>query len=219
MIYIIDDKPNRQELIAPYLFTEEYTSVKRINNISELDEVKPSLFNANNIICLHDSFFKNPINTKGLNNNPSDDKRNFESDCSNNGVKLILFSGDFSGVKFSNESFLTIEVNRFYSNLRDALANLKSDNDILRFIAFGRNHKHEEIFFRKHQLVESIAHLNKSNLTNYDAIDDYVTPIYEVLYHEPDDELEKLKDYVDSDFLTNQLLIQLTENQIKQYLK
>ena len=62
MIYIIDERKERQKEYAPFLLEQADETIKCIYSKEELDDIKQQMFSNAQFICFHDSFFKNPEN-------------------------------------------------------------------------------------------------------------------------------------------------------------
>jgi len=144
MIYIIDEKKHRQ---ANYGWSESRLNknknfIKAIYSTDMLQEMKSEkLFEENNVILFHDSFFDDPKNRQV---NKSESLKSRLKNKSEK-AKIVFFSGGYPGRTVSNSNYATMHVSWVYKNLAYFLAKYKEEVIDLRFLAFGKNYKYERL--------------------------------------------------------------------------
>lgn len=137
MIYLIDDKTNRQEDFGwnenkKNSYSGVLISISRYKEIEEIEERK-KIFSDNNIILFHESFFDSIENKHGKDANEirnnliknTKEKQNF---------KVIFFSGSYNSREI-NETGGSMPVSILYQNLAFFLNNyIKPETTELKFL-------------------------------------------------------------------------------------
>lgn len=142
MIYLIDDKRERQEKYGVnFEFFKEYENIlKPFWTYEEMEEkrIRNEIVSGGNIIFFHESFFKNHLNA------------NFNTDFTltrhklinlvkcNKNTHLVFFSGSISS-RDVDDNIIYIPVSQFYSHLEIFLKNYKSDDLDIKYLLYGRN--------------------------------------------------------------------------------
>ena len=160
MIYLIDDKTNRQEdfgwnenIIESY--TDVLVSISRYNQID------------NNIILFHESFFDN------IENKQNKDVNEIRNDLIKNtkekqNFKVIFFSGSYNSREI-NETGGSMPVSILYQNLAFFLNNyIETETTELKFLFFGKNPEIENILIHKRETANSllIEELRNGNINS-----------------------------------------------------
>lgn len=131
MIYLIDEKKNRQE---KYGWSNKefsmYNDIEIIYDVHTFESVVklPNFWSTVNRILLHDSFFKN------LGISRFDDTK-FKEKLMKNEVPFAIFGGSFSSIYISNDE-VQLPVSRFYDNLKTFLESEEKD---IRILVYGNN--------------------------------------------------------------------------------
>lgn len=167
MIYLLDDKKNRQ--------TDYGWSAERFNKFSSI--IKPiylyeeiearaareKIFQETNIILFHESFFDNVLN---LHKNEAIEIRNklYEYAIKTPGFNLVYFSGSKTSRKLE-QNIGHIPVSVLYQNLESFIKHVMGDNIDLRYLLFGENYKIEEHLLTKlenanNEIEDSIPNKN-----------------------------------------------------------
>ncbi|MEC3876483.1 response regulator [Chryseobacterium salviniae] len=167
MIYLIDDRKNRQEDLGWSLERlNDQSLIISIYNFEQLITYKNKIFNSESIVLFHESFndtTSQPYNL--LIKEFVNDLNTFAQ--SNNGFKLIYFSGSKkSRLLIDNVAYLPVEI--LYQNINVFIKNYKT-NDI-KYLCYGENPQIEEILYK--QLVEKNTEIESgkiddSNLNNF----------------------------------------------------
>lgn len=144
MIYIIDDKKDRQKTLAPNL--KESELVKLIFQYNgDLETSKQDVFQNAKILAMHDSFFKNPVNRHPT-KSEDEIRHDLKKYCAQSGIVLILFSGDYHGYQESNNGLLCqIGVTRFYENIDFFISEYNPAAINTKLLGFGRKYELEPI--------------------------------------------------------------------------
>jgi hypothetical protein len=153
MIYLIDDKKNRQREFgwAESRFLEYSKIIKPLYTIDEVMEVSQELYQDNNIILYHESFLDFT-----LNRSKAQEQRNklIEISKANNLLSVAFFSGSQNTRTLINNTAY-LPVSTVYRNL-DALIHSGSNN--LNILLFGENHeiekKLDDILSEKNREIE-----------------------------------------------------------------
>lgn len=136
MIYLIDEKKNRQEKFgwSQQNFSAFNDVIIVIYDVQTFDlKVEESNFwSSDNIVLLHDSFFKNTSGTC-LNSTA------FKTKLLSLGIVLVIFGGSFSSI-YMSDSEMQLPVSKFYDHLGTYLKNKERD---IRILAFGDNNYDE----------------------------------------------------------------------------
>ena len=171
MIYLIDDKTNRQEdfgwnenIIESY--TDVLVSISRYNQIEEI-ELRKLMFSDNNIILFHESFFDN------IENKQNKDVNEIRNDLIKNtkekqNFKVIFFSGSYNSREI-NETGGSMPVSILYQNLAFFLNNyIETETTELKFLFFGKNPEIENILIHKRETANSllIEELRNGNINS-----------------------------------------------------
>ena len=192
MIYLVDDKKLRQESLkwSKEKF-EVYTGlIMPIYNYKELDLVKKDMFENQNIIIFHESFFDNPINK--VDKNADKIKQDLIDYANKKNFSVVFFSGSNGARKIINNLAYTFPLN-LYTNLEYVIKKYKKDISslTLKDFLFGEKYKEEEFlilkkeisellyrketkfnnFFKLQKLVEQFNKLSNSNIILNDTID------------------------------------------------
>jgi CheY-like chemotaxis protein len=183
MIYLIDEKKQRQE--KDYNWTRERFEtykdfISPIYSLDELQEKAREIFQEENIILYHESFLdKTDLNTKAF------IKRDKLDEFSKKHNSYLVF---FSGSKNSREiteNIANIPVSVLYSNLEVFINNIIKKDINLKYLLFGRNPDVEEELSKKLQEAlyktssESPAKLKGETLFIRPATYNIVNPIEE----------------------------------------
>lgn len=145
MIYLIDEKKERQNKYG--WTTERFQQYKNeliiVSNYVVLQNItsKIILENSNNIVMLHDSFFKNE-------NVEEYDIQKFKNKIESCGLKFITFGGSFDSIYYKDK-ILQLQVSRFYSNLQLFIENPSKE---LRILAYGNEFEKEEFLLIKNSV-------------------------------------------------------------------
>lgn len=181
MIYLIDEKKERQvkygwslDRFLKYkdIFTivSDYEQLKDISSTTLLDS-------PNNIIMLHDSFFKNlDIDEKVV--------YEFKNRIRSNDLYFVTFGGSFDSTFYDNKT-LQLRVHQFYRNLQNFLENSYID---LRILAYGNNFKNEEFltiknmvwnFLFRYNDLDKLTDQDKYNLLTSVKFNELITNVLE----------------------------------------
>jgi hypothetical protein len=181
MIYLIDEKKERQvkygwslDRFLKYkdIFTivSDYEQLKNISSTTILDS-------PNNIIMLHDSFFKNlDIDEKVV--------YEFKNRIRSNDLYFVTFGGSFDSTFYDNKT-LQLRVHQFYRNLQNFLENSYID---LRILAYGNNFKNEEFltiknmvwnFLFRYNDLDKLTDQDKYNLLTSVKFNELITNVLE----------------------------------------
>ena len=216
MIYIIDDRKERQKKLAPFIFEGEHDEMRCIYTNEELGVKKQKMFNDAQFIFFHDSFFKkheNKHDEKSFDQIKSD----FINYCQKNHIKVIVFSGDFPSRRIDeNLGFLPVDI--FYENLNVFYENYIKNNRELKLLAFGTNYKYEEIYRLRHNLFVKILEIESNYVTEPTFIFDYCKPILDIVSTKASELEEFLYDMIDDNLLTKDYLTSLINKYINEYI-
>jgi hypothetical protein len=156
MIYLIDDKKNRQsdygwskEKLATYL--DVLTPIYTYSEIQESEE-RAEIFNEGNTIIFHESFFDN-IDNAHKSNSLEIRKRLNDFSKNNEGFNLVIFSGSKNSRKLAKNS-ASLPVSIMYQNLNIFIDKTKKGDANLEYLLFGENIKLEK------ELVEQFKDWN-----------------------------------------------------------
>ena len=161
MIYLIDDKKIRQELLG---FNnskfEKYNSI--LNTVYSYVQIKKDelnvigkIYSKDSIILFHESFFDNVDHSQ-----KGDSiivRNNLIKWCEINNVPLIQFSGS-NNSRSRNGYKVSLPVEILYQNLELFINSIKNKDDIeksLKILMFGENFNKEEILQLKKEIWET----------------------------------------------------------------
>ena len=156
-IYIIDEKKDRQK---EYNWTNERFdkyNIICIRNYETLKEIgSHQICQKENIVCLHDSFFKN-LNLK------EKDREIFDKKLRDI-YKYIIFGG---GINFTNitNNVAVLPVSSFYIHLDSFLKNKEYTLEIL---VYGENYEKEKKLKLKNMLLEKLFSLKSKEILSED---------------------------------------------------
>lgn len=170
MIYLIDDKKDRQE--KDYNWKSEklqkhqgiLVPIYTLQQIEELD-IGKEIFNEGNVILLHESFFDNTTNRHQKNSTEIRKKLNEHVSRQNSWV--VYFSGSKSS-RTNSGKIAHVPVSILYENLEVFLEKLQNGDINLDYILFGNNPKIENELLSKLEISndnfdDSLINTNTSN--------------------------------------------------------
>lgn len=142
MIYLIDDKKERQ---LKYGWTSDVlekhkNSLKPIWTYNEMadTQIRQSIFCGSNVICLHESFFKNSINRSENQDFAVTREKLVKHAKENPEALLVFFSGSMSSRQV-NGNIIYVPVNQFYENLGYFIKEHIEGNKDERHLLYGKN--------------------------------------------------------------------------------
>lgn len=147
MIYLIDDKINRQMNAGWDLdkFKEYEKYIVPIHTYSDMKNLdyRKSMFSSDNVILFHESFFHNEVNTQLADIN--DIRNNLEEFAKNNpSAYYVSFSGSNSTRNLQNNAG-SLPVNILYQNLEYFISSVQKNNKYdISFLFYGENHTIEK---------------------------------------------------------------------------
>lgn len=203
MIYIIDDKPDRQRRLAPHLI--ETKNIKLIYQYDgEFDAIRKEMFRLAKVIAIHDSFFKNPVNKHPT---KSEDiiRKDLKEYCYSNHINLVLFSGDYFGYSESKGGLeCQIAVTRFYANLNNFVKHIENGGEpVLAILGFGKNYRIEltvDIYIQLRKKIEandeSQARILLTKLCEVLEIEDYKSLEVRLHKNETSELINKIDPYL-----------------------
>lgn len=161
MIYLIDDKKPRQELLRwdQSRFDKYQTIIKTVYSYKQMKDenlnTDEKIFSNNSIILFHESFFDNVDYSNKAESLKIRNK--LIQWCETNSIPIIQFSGSINRRKKNgNEVSLPVEI--LYQNLEIFLNSVANNNPIersLKYLLFGENHSIEEILQIKKEIWET----------------------------------------------------------------
>jgi len=170
MIYLIDDKKERQEI--DYNWTSEklqkhqgtLVPVYTLQQIEELG-IGKEIFNEGNVILLHESFFDNITNR--LQKNSTEIRKDLNEHVSKQNSWVVYFSGSKSS-RTNSGKIAHIPVSILYKNLEMFIEKLQNGDINLDYILFGSNPKIENELSSKLEISndnfdDSLINTNTSN--------------------------------------------------------
>lgn len=159
MIYLIDDKTNRQQDFGwdenkIGSFKDILISISRYDQIEDI-ELRKLMFSDQNIILFHESFFDNVENKQ--NKDVNEIRNSLVKFAEKNGTfKVIFFSGSYNSREI-NETGGSIPVSILYQNMDSFLSNYKENGLIeLKFLFFGKNPEIENVLIEKRENSNSL---------------------------------------------------------------
>lgn len=151
MIYLIDDKKNRQsdygwskEKLEAYL--DVLTPIHTYSEIQKSEE-RAEIFKEGNTIIFHESFFDN-IDIIHKSNSLEIRKKLNEFSKNNIGFNLVIFSGSKNSRKLSKNN-ASLPVSIMYQNLNVFIDKIKNGDTNLEYLLFGENIKLEKELVEK----------------------------------------------------------------------
>lgn len=161
MIYLIDDKKSRQDLLDwNQIKFEKFNSIlKAVYSFNQIEKeklnTKGKIYTADSIILFHESFFDHIDNSH---KKESDIIRNELYDWADkNNVPLILFSGS-NNTRNINGKRVSLPVKLLYQNLELFVNSILNNDDIeksLKILLFGEKFNLEEILQLKKEIWET----------------------------------------------------------------
>lgn len=153
MIYLIDDKKNRQsnygwskEKLEIYM--EVLTPIHTYSEIEKTEE-RDKIFKEGNTIILHESFFDNIDVIHKSNSLEIINKLNDFSNY-NEGFNLVTFSGSKNSRKLV-KNIGSLPVSVMYQNLSVFIEKIKNGESNLEYLLFGENIKLEKELVEKYR--------------------------------------------------------------------
>lgn len=160
MIYIFDDKKNRQKgnkwTKERFEFYKDYvTAIYEYCEVQNLD-VRKKLFTEGNIILFHESFFDADFNRH--HKEAVVIRRELEDFANKNPNFFLAFFSGSKGSRFLNNNVAYLPVSILYQNLEEFILKSKNGNVDLKYLLYGRNPNIEI------ELVEKLRSANASLL-------------------------------------------------------
>jgi CheY-like chemotaxis protein len=168
MIYLIDDKTNRQQdfgwdEIKLKTFKDDLVSFLNFNQM-ESEEQRKIIFSNAKVILFHESFFENiDFKHRKDGNEIKNDLVKFSKESKS--FKVVFFSGSYNSREI-NETGGSLPVSILYQNLECFLQNYRIGELDLNYLFFGENIKIEPELINKNENANSllIAQLADGNL-------------------------------------------------------
>lgn len=161
MIYLIDDKKSRQDLLDwNQIKFEKFNSIlKAVYSFNQIEKeklnTKGKIYTTDSIILFHESFFDHIDNSH---KKESDIIRNELYDWADkNNVPLILFSGS-NNTRSINGKRVSLPVKLLYQNLELFVNSILNNDDIeksLKILLFGEKFNLEEVLQLKKEIWET----------------------------------------------------------------
>ena len=161
MIYLIDDKKQRQELLGwNQSKFEKYISIlKTVYSYKQIKEEdlnnEDNIYSDNSIILFHESFFDN------VDNSHKSDSLKIRNElinwCLTNNVPIVQFSGSNNSRNKDGNS-ISLPVKILYQNLELFINSINSNDNLdksLNILLFGENFNIEEILQLKKEIWET----------------------------------------------------------------
>ena len=159
MVYLIDDKKVRQKNLGwSSNILEKYKDILApIYTNIDLQKVKHEIFNGDNIILFHESFFDVPENYHV--NDGLQVRRDLNEYSNKNERLVVFFSGSIGSRSIeSNSAHIPVEI--LYRNLATFCERYKAnDQNLMKQIVFGSTDVREEILLVKSEIWESLYDL------------------------------------------------------------
>ena len=182
MIYLIDDKKSRQDLLDwNQIKFEKFNSIlKAVYSFNQIEKeklnTKGKIYTADSIILFHESFFDHIDNSQ---KKESDIIRNELYDWADkNNVPLILFSGS-NNTRSINGKRVSLPVKLLYQNLELFVNSILNNDDIeksLKFLLYGEKFNLEEILQLKKEIWETKFKLSpvlNNKINEFNALTSY----------------------------------------------
>ena len=151
MIYIFDDKKNRQE---GYRWTNkkfvEYTEfVTPVYYYSEVqdDSDRQKIFSQGNAILFHESFFDSDVNQHQK--EAIEIRRNLEEFAQTNPNFYLAFFSGSKNSRFLNKNIAYLAVSILYQNLEEFIQQSKNGKVDLKYLLYGKNPNIEQDLIEK----------------------------------------------------------------------
>jgi hypothetical protein len=161
MIYLIDDKKQRQELLRwNHSKFEKYNSIlKTVYSYNQIKEeglnTDDNIYSNNSVILFHESFFDNVDNFHKSDSLKT--RNNLIKWGLTRNVPIIQFSGS-NNSRSKNGNNVSLPVKILYQNLELFINSITSDDNLdksLKILMFGENFNIEEILQLKKEIWET----------------------------------------------------------------
>jgi hypothetical protein len=143
MIYLIDDKKDRQgKYNWKFKKLNEFRSI--LFPIWRYEEMKDEntrreIFSSGNIICFHESFFKNPLNKSNIDEDFNLIRERIDKFVHDNANSYVIyFSGSISN-RIQTDNICYMPVSLFYRNLEIYLENFTKNDKNINYLLYGKN--------------------------------------------------------------------------------
>jgi hypothetical protein len=147
MIYLIDDKKDRQQKYGWTIdMFEEYKNfIQPVWIYKEIDEnnIRQGVFDEESIILFHESFFQNPINSRVSRDFTITREKLVAHAMLHPNVLLVFFSGSISSRDVKG-NVIYLPVDRLYANLVCFIKEYKAGRRDIRYLLYGTNPELEE---------------------------------------------------------------------------
>lgn len=142
MIYLIDDKKERQFTygwtISKFdLFKDVVFPIYTYSEMSD-ENFRQEIFSKDNVILIHESFFKNPINASVNKEFEVIRKDIYSYTEKNPNALIVFFSGSIASRK-SDKNISYMPVSLFYQNLEFFLGHYRYNDSNIDYLFFGKN--------------------------------------------------------------------------------
>lgn len=159
MVYLIDDKKSRQEVLGWKIsdFKKYVNVLKTIYTYKQIKEenLSSEIFSNNSIILFHESFFDSIENQDKIES--QDVREKLTNWASQHNLVLVKFSGAINS-RALDKNQVSLPVNILYRNLEIFLTSLNNEDKMeisLKKLLFGENYKIEEILLLKKEIWET----------------------------------------------------------------
>ena len=159
MVYLIDDKKSRQEVLGWKIsdFKKYVNVLKTIYTYKQIKEenLSSEIFSNNSIILFHESFFDSIENQDKIES--QDVREKLTNWASQHNLILVKFSGAINS-RTLDKNQVSLPVNILYRNLEIFLTSLNNEDKMeisLKKLLFGENYKIEEILLLKKEIWET----------------------------------------------------------------
>jgi hypothetical protein len=147
MIYLIDDKKDRQQKYgwSIDMFQKYRNFIQPVWTYKEMDEnkIRKGIFDEESIIFFHESFFQNPINSRELQDFTITREKLVSHAKLHPNVMLVFFSGSISS-RDVKENVIYMPVDRLYDNLVCFIKEYQDGRKDIRYLLYGANPELEE---------------------------------------------------------------------------
>lgn len=161
MIYLIDDKKQRQELLGwnKPRFSKYESILKTVYSYKQMIEENlntvDNIYSDHSIILFHESFFDSAHNVHKKES--IEIRNNLINRCLTKDIPLVQFSGS-NNLRIKEEKNVSLPVKILYQNLELFLNSINRNDDIersLKILLFGDNYNVEEILQLKKEIWET----------------------------------------------------------------